>query len=137
MNCFWSVRIAYTTAVSFAVLSVFISVFFYTKIYLRLRQHKSQVGHVQQRHPNRKGHPLIIWQYKKTVYSIAWVQLAMVLCYVPFTISAIIVKMTGWRSACECRYRLDICSNCLFLKLVSKPDSLLVEDNRSKTSSKR
>ena len=96
-NCFWSVRIAYTTAVIFAVLSVVTSVFFYTKIYLRLRQHKSQVEHIHQGQPNRKGNLLILTQYKKTVYSIAWVQLAMVVCYVPFIISAIIIKMEGWR----------------------------------------
>ena len=94
---FWSVRIAYTTAVIVAALSVVISVFFYTKIYLRLQQHQSQVEHVYQGQPNREGNPLIITEYKKTVYSIAWVQLAMVVCYVPFIISAIIVMIKGWR----------------------------------------
>ena len=92
LHCFWSVRIAYTTTVIFAVLSVVISVFFYTKIYLRLQQHQSQVEHVHQGQPNREDNPLIKMQYKKTVYSIAWVQLVMVVCYVPFIISAIIIR---------------------------------------------
>ena len=91
---FWSLRIAYATAVIFAVLSLVISVFFYTKIYLRLQQHQTQVQHVHQGQPNREGNPLIITQYKKTVYSIAWVQLAMVVCYVPFIISTIIIPLT-------------------------------------------
>ena len=93
-GCFWSVRIAYTTGVIFAALSVVISVFFYTKIYLRLQQHQTQVEHVHEGQPNRQGIPLIITQYKKTVYSIAWVQLAMVVCYVPFIISTIIIPLT-------------------------------------------
>ena len=92
LHYFWSVRIAYATAVIFAVLCVAISVFCYTKIYLRLQQHQSQVEHVHQGQPNRQGNPLIITQYKKTVYSIAWVQLAMVVCYVPFIISTIIIR---------------------------------------------
>ena len=89
---FWSVRIAYITAVTFSALSVVISVFFYTKIYLRLQQHQTLVEHVHQGQFN----PLIVTQYKKTVYSIAWVQLAMVVCYVPFIISAIITMIKRW-----------------------------------------
>ena len=98
LDHFWSVRIAYTTAVIFAVISVVISVLFYTKIYLRLQQHQTQVEHVHQGQPNRQGNPLIVTQYKKTVYSIAWVQLTMVVCYVPFIISTIIIRtVEGWR----------------------------------------
>ena len=67
---------------------------FYTKIYLRLQQHQTQVEHVHQGQPNRQGNLLIIAQYKKTVYSIAWVQLAMVVCYVPFIISTTIIPLT-------------------------------------------
>ena len=94
----WSVLIAYRTAVGFAVICVAISVFFYTTIYLRLQQHQTQVEHVHQGQPNRQGNHLIITQYKKTVYSIAWVQLAMVVCYAPFIISTIIMRtVEGWR----------------------------------------
>ena len=78
---FWSVRNAYITAVIFAALSVVISVFFYVKIYLRLQQHQTQVEHVHQGQFNRRGNSFIITQYKKTVYSIAWMQLAMVVYY--------------------------------------------------------
>ena len=78
-------------------LSLLISVFFYTKIYLRLQQHQTQVEHVHQGQPNRQGNHLIITRYKKTVYSIAWVQLAMVVCYVPFIICNIIIMIKGSR----------------------------------------
>ena len=74
-------------AIILAVLSVVISVFFYTKIYLRLQQHQTQVEHFHQGQPDNENNSLIITQYKKTVYSIAWVQLAMVVCFVPFIIS--------------------------------------------------
>ena len=122
-------------AIIVIVVSVVISVFFYTKIYLRLQQHQTQVEHVHQGQPNRQGNPLIITQYKKTVYSIAWVQLAMVVCYVPFIISVIIIMIKGWRGV-----SVDIVwasAVTVFFKLVSKPDSLLLEDNRSQKSSKR
>ena len=98
MSFIWSVLIAYRTAVGFVVLCVVISVFFYTKIFLRLQQHQTQVEHVHQGQPNRQGNHLIITQYKRTVYSIAWVQLAMVVCYVPFIISTIIRTVEGGRS---------------------------------------
>ena len=99
LSCFWSVLIANIIAIILLALSVVISVFFYTKICLRLQQHQSQVEHVHQGQPNRQGNPLILTQYKKTVYSIAWLQLAMVVCYVPFIISATIIMIKGWRGA--------------------------------------
>ena len=108
VSCLWSVLIAYTTAFIFAVLSVVISVFFYTKIYLRLHQHQTQVEHVHQGQPNREGNPLIITQYKKTVHSIAWVQIAMVVCYVPFIVCDIILMIKGWRGvSAEIVWRLS------------------------------
>ena len=96
LSSFWSIRIVFMAAIIVIVLSVVISVFFYTKIYLRLQQHQTQVEHVHQGQLNRQGNPLNIIQYKKTVYSIAWVQLAMVVCYVPFIISTIIMMIKGW-----------------------------------------
>ena len=98
LSCIWSVCIVFIVGFIVIVLSVVISVFFYTKIYLRLQQHETQVEHVHQGKPNREGNALIITQYKKTVYSIAWVQLAMVVCYVPFIISTINKSIKGWRS---------------------------------------
>ena len=40
-----------------------------------------------------------------------------------------------WFQRNECECRLHICRNFSLLELVSKPDSLLLEDKRSKTSS--
>ena len=64
-----------------------ISLFSYTKIVLRLRQHQSSVrDNVQQGQANTEKMPLNLERYKKTVVSIALVQLALVICYFPFTI---------------------------------------------------
>ena len=102
LRWFWSVRTANIIAIILVVLSVVISVFFYTKIHLRLQQHQSQVEHVRQGQPNRQGNPLIITQYKKTVYSIAWVQLTMVVCYIPLIICGIIIMIKGlWSVSAE------------------------------------
>ena len=85
---FWSGRISHNVGLVFIIIFLVISVFSYTKIFLRLRQHHA---HVQDRvhdqtQPNRGGIPLNIARYKKTVSSIAWVQLALVACYFPFAI---------------------------------------------------
>ena len=61
--------------------------FSYTKICLKLRHHQCHVlSHSHRGQPNEGGIPLNIARYKKTVSSIAWVQLALVICYLPFII---------------------------------------------------
>ena len=61
------------------------------KIYLTLRQHQTQVQDlIHQEQPNRGGIPMNIARYKKTVSSIAWVQLSLVFCYAPCGIYAVL-----------------------------------------------
>ena len=68
-----------------------ISLFSYTKIVIRLRQHQSSVrDNVQQGQANAGGIPLNLERYKKTVVSIALVQLALVICYFAQTIFLIL-----------------------------------------------
>ena len=69
-------------------LCLIISLFSYTKIVLRLRQHQSSIrDNVQQGQANTGSRmPLNLERYKKTVVSIALVQLALVICYFPFLI---------------------------------------------------
>ena len=58
----------------------------YTKIFLKLRHHQTQVqGHVQQEQPNQIN-PLNIERYRKAVSSALWVQCTLVACYLPFAI---------------------------------------------------
>ena len=65
------------------------SIISYSKIYLRLRHHQTQLQENLQRQgqpPNGGEIPLNIARYKKTVSSIAWVQLALLACYLPFPV---------------------------------------------------
>ena len=65
--------------------SSLVSVFSYVKIFKTLRYRQVQVhcNTQQKQRPNGGGNQLNIARYKKTVYSIAWVQLALLICYFP------------------------------------------------------
>jgi len=102
--CFWltgfsiafmSIFSPFVTA-GFGALSVVVSMFSYTRIFFKLRQHQAQVQGVHQGQPNGEGIELNIARYKKTVSSIAWVQLALLVCYGPLIISFVSTKITGW-----------------------------------------
>ena len=80
--------------VIFFTLFLSISLFSYTRIVLRLRQHQSSVrDNVQQGQANTGGIPLNLEQYKKTVVSIALVQLTLFICYFPSTIVFILIRL--------------------------------------------
>ena len=71
------------------VLSLVTSISSYVKIHLKLRQHQTQIqNQLSQEQPNGGGSPLNIARYKKTVSSILWVQLALVVCYAPYGVVA-------------------------------------------------
>ena len=84
----WGSDIARTVLIVLMLLSLLVSVFCYTKIFLRLRHHQIQLQpHPRQGQPPNSGEaPLNIVRYKKTVYSIAWVQVVLLACYLPFSI---------------------------------------------------
>ena len=69
-------------------LSLLVSVFSYVKIFKTLRYRQVQVHRNTQQgqRPNGGGNQLNIARYKKTVYSIAWVQLALLICYFPYNL---------------------------------------------------
>ena len=80
----------------FLTICLIISLFSYTKIVLRLRQHQSSVrDNVQQKRTNTGGIPLNLDRYKRTVVSIALVQLALVICYFPFLIFRFVTHLKG------------------------------------------
>ena len=85
-------------ALVFGFLCAVISIFSYTKIFLKLRNHQAQVceNYAHQGQTSGRGIPLNISRYKKTVSSIAWVQLILGVCYLPFIISCIIGPINGW-----------------------------------------
>ena len=81
-------EIAFWLFCALLTLSLLVSVFSYAKIFKTLRYRQVQVhGNTQQgQRPNGGGNQLNIARYKKTVYSIAWVQLALLICYFPFSL---------------------------------------------------
>ena len=80
----------------FLTLCFIISLFCYTKIVLRLRQHQSSVrDNAQQGQANTGGSPLNLERYKRTVVSVALVQLALVICYLPFNIFNTLIHLKG------------------------------------------
>ena len=70
------------------MLSLLVSVFSYAKIFKTLRYRQVQVHRNthQGPRPNGGGNQLNIDRYKKTAYSIARVQLALLICYFPYNL---------------------------------------------------
>ena len=92
----WNFRVKTDTIIItiFLTLSLIISLSCYTKIVLRLRQHHSKVqDNAQRGQANTGGIPLNLERYKRTVVSIALVQLALVICYFPFLIFRIVTHL--------------------------------------------
>ena len=74
---------------AFAIFSIIVSTFSYTKIFFTLRHQQAQVqDHVQPEQSSRVRSVLNIARYKKTVYGVAWIQFAMLACYGPYTVMA-------------------------------------------------
>ena len=83
-------------AIILIILSVIISLSSYTKIVLKLRQHQTSVQeNVHQGMANAGGVPVNLEQYKRTVVSIALVQVALIACYVPFLITLMLVQLNS------------------------------------------
>ncbi|XP_078361574.1 adenosine receptor A3-like [Oculina patagonica] len=90
----WREDIARSEIVVVITLSLVTSFFCYTRIHFNLRHHQAQVqNNVPQGQPNGGGIPLNIARYKKTVSSIMWMQLALVACYVPISIVAVLNRV--------------------------------------------
>ena len=71
------------------IVSTVISTLSYAKIFLTLRHRQAQVqNHVQPEQSSRVRSVLNIARYKKTVYSVAWIQFAMLACYGPYIVMA-------------------------------------------------
>ena len=70
----WSENTTLIVVFVFVALCLLTSIFSYTKIFLKLREHQAQVrDHVHERQTNGEGITLNIERYKKTLSSISWV----------------------------------------------------------------
>ena len=78
------------------ILCVIISTCCYSKIYFTLRQHQYQVqDHVHQGQLNGGGTGINLARYKRTVSSALWVQMMLLVCYLPMGLTAALVVITG------------------------------------------
>ena len=95
MFLFWKKNIALATSTVLALLSVIISLLSYTIIFIRLRPHQGCVQHNPHRKKPKRGVGISfnVARYKKTVASISLVQLALVVCYVPFALALVIALL--------------------------------------------
>ena len=102
----WTVR-------AFAIFSIIVSTFSYTKIFFTLRHQQAQVrDHVQPEQSSRVRSVLNIARYKKTVYSVAWIQFAMLACYVPRIVLVFLLHFGNIDHSTEIRI-VDEVSFCL------------------------
>ena len=64
----------------------------YAKIFRALRRHQAQIqDHVQ--HQSSQPNAPNMGQYRKAVYGALWVQLALLACYVPVSVVAIVIAI--------------------------------------------
>ena len=81
------------TYLALIMVSIIISLFSYIKIFFTLRHQQAQVqGHVHPEQSSRVRSVLNIARYKKTVYSVAWIQFAMLACYGPHVVMSFLLK---------------------------------------------
>ena len=92
---FWNESVAFTLAFALATLSLTASVFSYAKIFRKLRQHQFQVHTVPQGQPNGRQMSLNKARYKKSVSSVLWVQLSLIVCYIPFIVVVTLMTYRG------------------------------------------
>ena len=90
----WKRDLAFKQGSFGLILCLVISIFCYTWIHHKLRHQQAQVQKRFPRgdQPNGEGNPLSMARYKKTVSIIMWVQLALVACYFPWGVEAVLHK---------------------------------------------
>ena len=95
---FWNNHITLWYDYIGVALCLLTSTFSYTKIFVTLRRYRSRVeNRVQQEHPSQSI-PLNISRYRKAVSSALWLQLTLVVCYLPFGIADVLFTQGGLSS---------------------------------------
>ena len=86
LTYFWNYVITVWYGYAAVSLCLVISILSYTKIFFTLRHNQNQVlNRVHQEQPNQTI-PLNLARYRKAVYSALWVQLVLVVCYLPYVV---------------------------------------------------
>ena len=95
---FWNPLITSWCQCITTALSLVITIFAYTKIFLTLRHNQIHVDHVQSHvFPGQPSQaiPPNIARHRKAVNSALWVQVTLVVCYVPFGIAVALTPLRG------------------------------------------
>ena len=128
MFLFWDTNIALTAISVLVMLCIVTSLLSYTIIFIKLRLHKATVHPTVQCNVHQAGQPiggripaLKIAQFKKTVTSIALVQSALVVCYIPFVILNAIFLLNSVLANSEVFY---MAANLVYSTLVYLNSSL-------------
>ena len=125
---FWNESLVIIFSYIYIILTLcfLISIYSYTRIFLRLRHRQSQVTG----QPNQTT-PLNIARYRKAASSALWLQLTLVVFYLPYIVVLSFTLSESWFSS----PRISVCTKFGLFQLVVKPFCLLLEDQRSETSS--
>lgn len=92
---FWKYEASLWYAAIGTITCLVILIFSYTKIFLTLRHHQSSVQNGFFHDKTNSTAPLNIARYKKAVYNALWLQLALVVCYLPYGIVVVVMAKTG------------------------------------------
>jgi len=90
----WDKRRFFLGCCAWILVCLIISTCCYTKIYFTLRHHQAQIqDHLQAENSGATG--ICMARYKKTVSSALCVYLALLVCYLPFTVATAISALSG------------------------------------------
>ena len=104
------------------IFSIIVSTFSYTKIFFTLRHQQAQVrDHVQPEQSSRVRSVLNIARYKKTVYSVAWIQFAMLACYGPYIVMTFLRDFGNVGYSTEVRIAREVSGCLIFLNSSLNP----------------
>ena len=84
---FWNYLITVWLSYTGIALCLVTSVFSYTKIFLTLRRHQTQVLDQLHKTQSSQASPLNLTRYRKAVSSALWLQLTLLVCYLPFGVT--------------------------------------------------
>ena len=79
----WNGLVSSSYSYVILILSLIISIYFYMRIFLRLRHFQTQIQDNVTAQPNQTN-PLNMAPYRKTVSGALWLQLALIVCYLPY-----------------------------------------------------
>ena len=100
---FYIFSISNVVVCTILLLCIIISTCSYTKIYFTLRKHQAQLrSHAHQGCPNgessgqsKRSTPINIARYRGSVSTALWVQMTLVVCYLPFGVVIAVLAITG------------------------------------------